>query len=73
MNLKKKISIIVTILLIILILLFATIIIINKIKLNKNDHYETYIGTIEKIDDNRINVSVSEVKESCYKIRIISR
>ncbi len=59
MSSKKKIFIIGIILLIILLLLFAILIIINNFKLNKK-YYETYIGTIEKIDDNRINVSVLE-------------
>ena len=62
MKLKKKFFIIVSILLIIFILLIATLIIINKLELNENSYYETYIGTIEKIDADRINVSVLEVK-----------
>ena len=62
MKLKKKFFIILSILLIIFILLIATLIIINKLELNENSYYETYIGTIEKIDDDRIDVSVLEVK-----------
>lgn len=59
MSSKKKIFIIGIILLIIFLILFAILIIINNFKSNKK-YYETYIGTIEKIDDNRINVSVLE-------------
>ena len=59
MNLKKKL-IIVIILLIVLILLIA-ITIVNKMKLYEKSYYETYTGTIENIDDDRINISVLEM------------
>ena len=68
MNLKKKIFVIVNILLIIFSLLCAILIIINKLGANKKSYLETYIGTIEKIDDNRINVSALEEQSiSFYK------
>ena len=60
MNFKKKLTIV--IILLIIFILLVTITIVYKLKSNEGSYYETYTGTIEEIDDNRINVSVLEMQ-----------
>ena len=60
MNLKKKLTIV--IILLIIFILLVTITIVYKLKSNEDSYYETYTGTIEKIDNNRISVSILEMQ-----------